>query len=237
MTAHVLYMLVGDEGSAQNNTELLQFIQASLATLRQMSISVKVEAIPLQSLPKAEVQNALNAKGISRLPALKTPINTYFGKNDIIGIYSSKMNEFKAAIQPKPIPASPDEYLSNYYREIMNDKSDDTEAIGDSDQLRKDIQNSVNKASSDKKRVESKLMPPLPAPGAAPRPAPGAAAGPAPRPAADDRKDNLAMPGNDPELIKKVSNEYRQAGDDYNESDDLMLSAYWARTAVTDDVD
>jgi len=248
MSVHKLYVLVGDEGSTKNNNELLQFIKASLPTLQQMTITVKIEPVSVLEISNPVLQKALNGKGINRLPALVTSLNIYFGKNDIIQIYSTKMREFIAAIREqeqqktleiKKKQENPDEQLSNYYLDAMNDKDDDNGAIGDGDQLRNDLQKKMG--NPDKKRVENKLLPPREqATPQAARQATRQAAPQASRQAAShgesqERADNLIIPSNELEIAKKIANEYRQTDGDYNESDDLMLNAFWSRMSLTDD--
>lgn len=232
MPVHTLYMLIGDEGSTRNNNELLYFIKSSLPMLQQMMITVKVETLTVNDLANTVLQKALSSKGINKLPALVTPLNVYFGKNDIIKIYSTKVGEFNAAKQQQKAVQNktPDEQLSSYYMDAMNEKDDDNSAIGDGDQLLKDLSKNMGKSNSDKKRVESKLAPPREQPSQA-----GPSRGQPSQPVMKERADNIIAPSDELEIAKKVAKEYKQSGDDYNESDDLMLSAYWSRMSLTDD--
>lgn len=247
MPVHTLYMLIGDEGSTRNNNELLYFIKSSLPMLQQMMITVKVETITVNDLANNVLQKALSSKGINKLPALVTPFNVFFGKNDIIQIYSTKMGEFNAIKQQQAAKnKTPDEQLSSYYMDAMNDKDDDNAAIGDGDQLLKDLSKNMGKSNTDKKRVESKLAPPReqlsqsgPSQSSRAGPSQSSREGPSQssreQPVMKERADNIVPPSDELEIAKKVAKEYKQSGDDYNESDDLMLSAYWSRMALTDD--
>ena len=219
---------MGDEGSAKNNKELLHFIAQSVSTLRQMAITVKIETISMLDISNPVVQNALSGKGINKLPALVTALNVYFGKHDIVQIYSTKMREFIDIKQQQERPKNPDEQLSSYYRDAMNDKDDDHGAIGDGDQLRKDMQKNMDNTKSTRTRIESKLAPPLASPLASPRAPPRAPE------VANSREDNLILPSDELQMAKKIAKDYKQTDEDYNESDDLMLSAYWSRMAPTD---
>ena len=231
MPVHTLYMVIGDEGSTRNNNELLYFIKSSLPMLQQMMITVKVETITVNDLANNVLQKALSSKGINKLPALVTPFNVFFGKNDIIQIYSTKMGEFNAIKQQQAAKnKTPDEQLSSYYMDAMNDKDDDNAAIGDGDQLLKDLSKNMGKSNTDKKRVESKLAPPREQLSQS-----GPSQSSREQPVMKERADNIVPPSDELEIAKKVAKEYKQSGDDYNESDDLMLSAYWSRMALTDD--
>jgi len=121
--------------------------------------------------------------------------------------------------------------------DAMNDKDDDNAAIGDGDQLLKDLSKNMGKSNSDKKRVESKLAPPREqiSQSGPPRGQSSQAAPSREQPVIKERADNIVPPSDELEIAKKVAKEYKQSGDDYNESDDLMLSAYWSRMALTDD--
>jgi hypothetical protein len=89
-----------------------------------MGVVVRVEKLTPDLLANRGVFDALLAKGVTRLPALKTPENVYIGLDPIVGVYEENIRMFLAERRrgERP-PATPDaddeDPLEAMYRDEM----------------------------------------------------------------------------------------------------------------------
>lgn len=113
-----------DQVSRELTLRLLKYIHDNLAVIREMGVAVRVEKLSPELLANRSVFDALLAKGITRLPALKTPENVYVGLDPIVGVYEENIRMFLAERRrgDRP-PATPDaadeDPLESMYRDEM----------------------------------------------------------------------------------------------------------------------
>lgn len=99
---HNLYIKVvpandPDKMSSRLTLEALRFIHERLPIFKKMGLNVTVFRVTPAHLTNARVKAAMVARGITRLPAIVTPVNTYLGLKEISDLYARNIAEFEAA--------------------------------------------------------------------------------------------------------------------------------------------
>ncbi len=113
-----------DQVSRELTLRLLQYIHDKLPVIREMGVAVRVEKLTPDLLANRSVFDALLAKGITRLPALKTPENVYLGIDPIVGVYDENIRMFLAERRrgdrpPATSDAIDEDPLEAMYRDEM----------------------------------------------------------------------------------------------------------------------
>ncbi len=128
---HYIYVKVdpageraADQVSRELTLRLLKYIHEKLAVIREMGVAVRVEKLTPELLANRSVFDALLAKGITRLPALKTPENVYVGLDPIVGVYEENIRMFLAErrrgeARPPATDAVDEDPLDAMYRDEM----------------------------------------------------------------------------------------------------------------------
>ena len=123
----------------QRTLEILYYIDSRLAIFREMRLRVRVHKVRGGDLHQPRLRTAMERRGISSLPALVTPNNTYLGVSAIGGVYEKNCRDFAAWKQKSrgigagraPPPLRPEEDLASFYRREMGGGDDDGPEDGD----------------------------------------------------------------------------------------------------------
>jgi hypothetical protein len=137
-----------------------------------MGVKIRVHKVKKSDLGNARLVEALKRRGISSLPALVTPNNTYVGNRSIGEVYEKNTAEYKAFLrQGDEAPAGiaqDDDDLANFYRSEMTFEkaagddglSNDGDGIGEGgdmmDAYRQMMQQRETKGPDSRHRAPSK---------------------------------------------------------------------------------
>lgn len=144
---HHLYVIVvganpqtpSDKQSRVTTLQILQFISQRLKIFTEMGVKVNVLKISKKLLSDPRLVAAMKGKGITRLPALKTPNAVYLGREAIEGVYTSNIQEYQAWKRrevEKPVGLSGEDELDDFYRSEMSfDRAFAEEDMGDEENI------------------------------------------------------------------------------------------------------
>jgi hypothetical protein len=256
---HNLYVLVVGENAAAPNSRkgreltlaILKYIHDRLPVFTKMGVNIRVHKVKKSDLGNARLVEAMKRRGISSLPALVTPNNTYVGNRSIGEVYEKNIAEYQAFLRqgteaPTGIAQDDDDLASFYRSEMTFEKAADDDGLGDDgdgigeggdmmDSYRQMMQRRETKGPG---RGQT-------APGHAAPPKRGGAPAPARRP------DNVAprAGGTMDSLIDRMAGDidaqtfedaFAGGGGDSldldggtNAQDDLMEKAYWANQELS----
>jgi len=140
---HNLYVLVvGGNAAAPNDRKgreltlaILKYIHDRLPVFTKMGVNIRVHKVNKSDLGNARLVAAMERRGISSLPALVTPNNTYVGNRSIGGVYEKNIAEYQAfRRQGTEAPtgiAQDDDALASFYRSEMTfEKAADDDGLG-----------------------------------------------------------------------------------------------------------
>lgn len=148
---HDLYVhLAGDPSGGseqgwqarQRTLEILHYIDSRLGVFHEMRLFVRVHKVRGGDLRQSRLKAAMERRGISSLPALVTPNNTYLGVSAIGGVYEKNCRDFAEWKQKQPgggpgrppLPLRPEEDLASFYRrEMGGGDGEDGDGDGDDD--------------------------------------------------------------------------------------------------------
>lgn len=264
---HDLYVMVVSESqrlpndikSRELTLRTLSYITERLATFKEMGVQVKVHKVRKSDLQNSAVRAAMKGRGITNLPALVTPNQTYIGVKEIIDVYEKNIKQFSAwrrRDEDQVSGAMPEDVLDEYYRREMNfdrAKQDESEggdgSMGETSGMMDAYRQMVQRRESyDAQRGKSSGIPGPPGGGSSAR------GGAQALPAAGSRRDNVG--GNDDEignidsLISRMAGDidsqtveaafagsggdsFEDTGGAGNAQDDLMEKTYWANQELT----
>jgi len=145
--------------SAEFTKQVLQYVHDNLDAIRRMGIKIQIEKIAPDQLANEKLKAALKARGITRLPAVVTPVAVYLGVGEIIDLYQLNLREFAAVDRRGPAPAGPrpglptqaasatateaEDDLDAFYREEMTmeraEEDADETGLGDAGDMMEDF--------------------------------------------------------------------------------------------------
>lgn len=125
-----------DVKSRKLTLRILTYIKAQLPIFGQMGVRILVHKIRRADLQKPKVREAMRGKGITSLPAVVTPNETYAGAESIIALYDRNIETYQAWARRSEEPAgggTPEDILDDFYRKEMSfDRVEQDDAtIGD----------------------------------------------------------------------------------------------------------
>lgn len=145
---HHLYVLVVGSGAAQNAKDqksreltlaILTYVSDRLPIFTEMGVKVTVHKISKGDLAKPALIQAMKRRGITSLPALVTPNDTYVGNRAIGDVYEANIKEFRAfqrrGEDAPPGIAAEDELDQFYQDEMSFSKAAAESGIGDGDDI------------------------------------------------------------------------------------------------------
>lgn len=267
---HNLYVLVvGGNAAAPNDRKsreltlaILKYIHDRLPIFTKMGVNIRVHKVNKSDLRNARLVEAMKRRGISSLPALVTPNNTYIGNRSIGEVYEKNIAEYQAFLrQDTEAPtgiAQEDDDLSNFYRsemtfekaEIDDGLGNDEGGIGEGSDMMDAYRQMMERRETRETKGSGRGQTAPPKRGSAPAPP---KRGGAPAPAG--RPDNVAprARGTGDSMMDSLID--RMAGDidaqtfedaftggggdsldldgGTNAQDDLMEKAYWANQELS----
>ena len=140
MESHTLYVTVGDASRGATLT-LLHFIKDNLHTIKnELNVTVKVHAIRANDMQNPLLLKALQAKGITHMPALLTARGAHMGAQSIMDKYNQDVQATHRARQSAPKAReqealSPDDIDGYLQREVSADDDDEEDEMGESAQM------------------------------------------------------------------------------------------------------
>lgn len=109
--------------------DMLKFIHARLSIFAKMGISVKVHKVRSQDLQNENIIEAMQMRGITRLPALVIQKNVYIGINAVKALYEKNIKTFLELNKNDE-----DNELDNFYKGEMQTGVDDN-CLGEGDDM------------------------------------------------------------------------------------------------------
>jgi hypothetical protein len=144
---HNLYVLVVDSSDKSEQAQkarqltllVLQYINSRLGLFTKMGVNVRVHKVRKVDLGNMRLKAAMKAKGITSLPALITPNNTYVGNKAIGGVYERNIKAFEAYNRrgiEGPTGMAPEDELAKYYgAEMTIDKAKEEDKLGGGEEI------------------------------------------------------------------------------------------------------
>ena len=128
---HNLYVLVvggpahgpNDQKSRDLTFAILEYIRDHIPIFTEMGIKVRVHKIKKSDLSNPQLVQAMKSRGITSLPALTTPNNTYVGNRLIEDVYEHNIQEYKAWKRQgieEHAGIAPEDDLVSFYRSEMS---------------------------------------------------------------------------------------------------------------------
>jgi len=116
MQTHNLFVICGGTQAATASTiRILQFVAHVKPWLAKIGVSVDVHKITPQMLRDARLVSALQAKGLTEFPAVKTPRRQFVGVPQITRAYAMVVQDYKRMSQAKG-QEEPETYLADARR-------------------------------------------------------------------------------------------------------------------------
>ena len=253
---HNLYVLViggntaapNDKKSRELTLAILQYVHDRLPLFNKMGVKIRVHKVKKSDLGNPRLVEAMKRRGITSLPALVSPNNTYVGNRAIGEVYEKNIAEYQAFLRKDveaPTGMAPDDDdLASFYRSEMTFEkaNNDDGGLGEGgdmmDNYRSMMQRRETRETKDPGRGQTAPSRPAAAPSRAP--------------ASGRRGDNVSGASGDSSMDSLID---RMAGDIDSQTfedafaggdgdsldldggnsaaDDLMEKAYWANQELS----
>lgn len=131
-TVHNLYVLVVDGGAKSPSDEksreltlaILRYVHDRVPVFNQMGVQVRVHRVKKRDLANPRLVEALKRRGITSLPALVSPNNTYVGNRGIGEVYEKNIADYHRHMGRGEAPSGTsgggdggdDDALASFYR-------------------------------------------------------------------------------------------------------------------------